>query len=117
MPASNAGFNRRQPSLQTDVSRGDVTAIRLGRLIDGKGGVIQDAVVVVDGDRIKSVGHEVPGGASVIDLARYTALPGLIDVHTHMTYYWEHSGALIFHLQAAYLFSGVVPFEHFEQTF
>ena len=25
----------------------------------------------------------------MIDLTRYTGIPGLIDVHTHMTYYWD----------------------------
>ncbi|HEY7234098.1 MAG TPA: amidohydrolase family protein [Gemmatimonadaceae bacterium] len=68
------------------------TAIRFGRLVDGKGGVIDDGVVVVQGDRITSVGagtKVVPAGARVIDLRPLTGIPGLIDVHTHMTYYWD----------------------------
>ena len=60
-------------------------------MIDGHGNVIKDAVVIVDGDRIKSIGHEVPSGATVVDLSNYTGLPGLIDVHTHMTYYWDRT--------------------------
>ena len=66
-------------------------AIRFARLWDGAR-VITDAVVVVKGDRIVSVGSgaaSVPTGAEVIDLSRYTAIPGLIDLHTHMTYYWD----------------------------
>jgi imidazolonepropionase-like amidohydrolase len=31
----------------------------------------------------------VPVGADVIDWSRFFGLPGLIDVHTHMTYYWD----------------------------
>ena len=66
-------------------------AVRFGRLWDGAR-VITDAVVVVKGDRIVSVGSgasQVPAGVEVIDLRRYTAIPGLIDLHTHMTYYWD----------------------------
>jgi imidazolonepropionase-like amidohydrolase len=68
------------------------TAIRFGKLVDGTGRVVEDAVVVVQGDRIASVGSgakAVPPGASMIDLRPLTAIPGLIDVHTHMTYYWD----------------------------
>src|SRR5262245_37626803 len=62
-------------------------AIRFGKLWDGSK-VITDAVVVVDGERITSVGtgnSAVPGGAQVIDLRKYFGLPGLIDLHTHNT--------------------------------
>jgi imidazolonepropionase-like amidohydrolase len=68
------------------------TALRFGTLVDGTGRVMKDAVVVVDGERIVSVGSgesAVPAGATVIDLRRYTAIPGLIDAHTHITYYWD----------------------------
>ena len=71
-----------------------VTALRFGRLIDGHGGVIQDAVVVVDGQHIAKVGSgdaAVPPNATVVDLRRYTAIPGLIDAHTHMTFYWDRT--------------------------
>ncbi len=66
-------------------------AIRFGKLWDGSK-VTNDAVVVVDGDRITSVGSgnsAVPAGAQVIDLRKYTGIPGLIDLHTHITYYWD----------------------------
>ena len=64
-------------------------AIRFGRLWDGVR-VVDDAVVVVEGDRIVRVGAgDVPDRAEVVDLRRYVGIPGLIDVHTHMTYYWD----------------------------
>jgi imidazolonepropionase-like amidohydrolase len=63
-------------------------AIRAGRLIDGLGGApIIDAVILVENDRITSVGRglPIPAGARVIDLTRSTVLPGFIDAHTHVT--------------------------------
>jgi imidazolonepropionase-like amidohydrolase len=70
------------------------TAIRFGRIVDGRGHVTRDAVVVVEGERITRVGSGeavVPPGATVLDLRRYTAVPGLIDAHTHMTFYWDRT--------------------------
>jgi imidazolonepropionase-like amidohydrolase len=71
-----------------------VTAVRFGTLISMKGGTVNDAVVVVAGDRIERVGSgsgAVPAGARVIDLRPLTGLPGLIDAHTHITYYWDRA--------------------------
>ena len=70
----------------------EVTAIRFGQLVNGPGDVVRDAVVTVDGDRIVKVGSgdaAVPAGARVMDLRPLTGIPGLIDAHTHMTFYWD----------------------------
>lgn len=45
--------------------------------------VWRDACIAVEGDKIQAVG---PCSGPAVDLTRYTAIPGLIDVHTHMTY-------------------------------
>src|ERR1700722_4828802 len=57
-------------------------AYRFGRVWDSEK-LLTKAEIVVEKDRIKSIG---PSDAQAVDMSRYTALPGLIDVHTHMTY-------------------------------
>jgi imidazolonepropionase-like amidohydrolase len=68
---------------------GAVKAIRFGKMWDGHK-TIPNAVVIVDGDKVQSVTEngKVPAGAEVIDLRHYTGIPGMIDAHTHVTYYW-----------------------------
>lgn len=64
-----------------------VTLIRAGRLFDSERGVMLLARdILVRGGLIETVGENlpVPAGARVIDLRRYTVLPGLIDGHTHL---------------------------------
>jgi imidazolonepropionase-like amidohydrolase len=60
-------------------------AYRFGHVWDGEK-LLTNAVIVVEKDRIKSVGAS---DATAIDMSRYTAVPGMIDVHTHMTYVLE----------------------------
>lgn len=62
--------------------------IRAGQLVDGVSPEpLPDAVILIEGDRISSVGGgQPPRGAHVIDLAACTVLPGLIDSHTHMCF-------------------------------
>ncbi len=63
--------------------------IHAGRLLDvTTGKTLTNHTIVIQGDRIASVGADaqVPGGATVIELPNATVLPGLIDAHTHITF-------------------------------
>jgi imidazolonepropionase-like amidohydrolase len=62
-------------------------AVRAGHLIDGKNDkVIDNAMIVIDGDTITSVtsGGTAPSGVDVIDLSQFTVMPGFMDTHTHV---------------------------------
>ncbi|MGM9489873.1 amidohydrolase family protein [Ideonella sp. YS5] len=70
-----------------DKPRGLVALVH-GRIATMKGDeVIDDGVIVVDGNRIAAVGPaaqvQVPAGAKRIDIQGQTVIPGLIDVHWH----------------------------------
>jgi len=67
------------------------TIVRAGKLLDVKSGKVQaNQVVVIEGDKIVSVGpaSEIKPSPNdtLIDLSNATVLPGLIDAHTHLTF-------------------------------
>jgi imidazolonepropionase-like amidohydrolase len=60
-------------------------AVRAGKLIDVQSGKISlDAYILVASDRIASIGSSAPQNVPVIDLSKYTVVPGLIDCHAHI---------------------------------
>lgn len=66
------------------------TAYIGARLIDGRGGpVLENATVVVDGDKIVAAGAsstvQVPAGARRVDVAGKTIMPMIIDTHVHLS--------------------------------
>jgi imidazolonepropionase-like amidohydrolase len=68
-------------------SRAQVTAIRAGRVVDSETGkAIANQIILIEKGKIAAIGTglKIPAGANVIDLSRFTVLPGLFDAHTHL---------------------------------
>ena len=68
----------------------DLVYVRAGTLIDVQSGeLLRDQVITIRGERVESVGAaqnvKVAEGATVIDLGDAFVLPGLIDMHDHLT--------------------------------
>jgi len=62
--------------------------VRAGKLLDVKSGkTLTNQTIVIEGDKIVSVGGDAkPTPAdTIVDLSGATIVPGLIDVHTHLT--------------------------------
>src|ERR1700734_874462 len=82
---ANAAFA--QPTYQPTTGR---TLLRAGHVLDVRTGKeTPDETVIITGDKIVAVAatSATPAGPGdrVVDLTAYTLLPGLIDVHTHLT--------------------------------
>jgi imidazolonepropionase-like amidohydrolase len=61
--------------------------LRNCNLVDGNGNVLEDAMVVVEGSKIRQVSKnngKIPAGAEVLDMKGYTVLPGMVDSHVHL---------------------------------
>ena len=80
-------FLQATPDIRADEGKTYIQAGRLVDVIDGR--VRNDQVIVIAGDGIIAVGPAadivIPAGAAVIDLSQQTVLPGLIDMHDHLT--------------------------------
>lgn len=64
--------------------------IAAGTLLDGRGGVLHDTRIVVEGTRIVAID---PSAAPVtIDLRDRTVMPGWIDTHVHMSWHFDARG-------------------------
>jgi imidazolonepropionase-like amidohydrolase/Tol biopolymer transport system component len=81
-------------------------ALTHARVISMKGDeVLEDATVVVQGDKITAINGPIPPGVTSIDCTGKTIMPGMIDVHAHLHYdtsdvlpeqQWEYQTSLDF---------------------
>jgi imidazolonepropionase-like amidohydrolase len=89
----------REPSQQNQPAAGgrgqerggnSPVTIRAGRVLDGRGGQLTNAVVEVQGSKIAAIDQR--SGPVTHDLGDVTLLPGMIDVHVHLNWYFGPKG-------------------------
>jgi imidazolonepropionase-like amidohydrolase len=66
--------------------------IKTSTILDGKGGVLHNKMIVVEGGRIVRVGDA--RGAATYDLSGMTVMPGWIDTHVHLGWHFNKEGRL-----------------------
>lgn len=69
-------------------------AYQFGKLVEATGKVVDDAIIVVERGRIANILTDpmaIPEGTPLTNLSSLTVIPGLIDAHVHMTYYWDEA--------------------------
>jgi imidazolonepropionase-like amidohydrolase len=68
--------------------------LKTGTMLDGKGKVLRNTIIVVEGGKITRVGGAAPANAVTYDLSGLTVLPGWIDAHVHPTWHFDSGGRL-----------------------
>ena len=93
---------------QTPIDTG-VTLIHAGRVFDSERGVFTAARdILVRRGVIDTIAERLPApaGARVVDLSRFSVLPGLIDSHTHLLYLESPAGELTMQGAGAVIMEG-----------
>jgi len=64
-----------------------LTGARVVTMNGADGGIIEDGVILIQGDRIAAIGPRasvtIPAGTPVVDVSGKTIVPGFIDAHAH----------------------------------
>jgi len=64
--------------------------LKAATVLDGKGQVLHNTIIVVEGGKISRIGGEAPSGAIIYDLTSLTVMPGWIDTHAHIFWHFDN---------------------------
>src|SRR6266478_3406239 len=69
-----------------------LSVIKTSTILDGKGHILKDKVIVINGNRIASIGGA--RASATYDLAGLTVMPGWIDTHVHLGWHFNKDARL-----------------------
>src|SRR2546430_13016003 len=92
--ASVCGMGQRVCAQAPAAGKNKRIVLAAGTVLDGKGEVLRDARIVVEGEKIAAVETKIDKGAGPVDydLRGLTVLPGWIDAHAHITWNFGKDG-------------------------
>jgi len=88
-PATPAGRGQGQGGGR---GRGGPITLHAARVLDGKGGAVENAVITVQGSKIASIAPLAAGQTPTYEFGDATLMPGMIDVHVHLNWYFGSNG-------------------------
>ena len=75
---------------QLAVGQERTIVLKVATIIDGRGQVLHNTMIVVEGGKIARLGGDGPAGAITYDLAGLTVTPGWIDTHAHLFWHFDN---------------------------
>jgi imidazolonepropionase-like amidohydrolase len=78
----------------TLMAQDHAVVLKASTVLDGKGRILHNTVIVVEGGKIARVGGSAAQGALTYDLSGLTVSPGWIDAHVHPTWHFDTTGKL-----------------------
>ena len=80
---------------QNLLAQGTATVIHADRMLDGRGETLRNVTIVVEGSKITRIDTApTRRPAADYELGTLTVLPGLIDSHAHLAWYFNRAGKL-----------------------
>src|SRR5580692_6946873 len=64
--------------------------LRAATMLDGRGQILHNTIIVVEAGKIARIGGETPAGAITYDLSDLTVTPGWIDTHAHIFWHFDN---------------------------
>jgi imidazolonepropionase-like amidohydrolase len=86
------GLSAQSPRIAT-ITAARVVTIKAARIVDGRGNTLRDRIITVTGSKITAVGPQTSRTFPITyDLRNATLMPGMIDVHVHLEYFFGPGG-------------------------
>ena len=64
--------------------------LKTATVLDGRGEIFHNTIIVVEGGKIARIGGDAPAGAVTYDLSSLTVTPGWIDTHAHIFWHFDN---------------------------
>src|SRR5580693_584329 len=64
--------------------------LKAATILDGKGQILRNTIIVVEAGKIARIGGDAPAGAITYDLTSLTVTPGWIDTHAHIFWHFDN---------------------------